>query len=490
MRLFPSSKIFLEIGPLTITWYAILVMGAAWLCYRLCIREYKKMGYSEEIFEDFFLIMLPVAFIGARLYYVIFEWESFISEPIRIFYIWEGGLAIHGGVIASILYGLYYFRKKGIDPLRIGDTAFPYVMLAQVIGRWGNFVNKEAYGAIVNEEFFRFFPDFIKDGMYINGFYRQPTFLFEGIGNLIGFILIKFVYSKHGRKKRGDMMYAYFMWYGMVRFMVEGMRTDSLMLGPIRVAQLISLLGILLGLLGMTGVLDKVFKNIYPFKKNKPVIIFDLDGTLVDTKELIFESFRYTFKELKPEYTLSEEELNSFLGPTLKQSFSKYFDEDMVDTCIKTYRDHNKAVHDDYVKEVPGAKALLKYLKENDYDVCVASNKLASVVKHGLDFCELTPYVDCVVGCDNVLEPKPSPDCIIECCKRIIRGTDDVVYVGDAVSDIEAAKNMACFSVALCFDKDKKEALLQAKPCRAIDSLDEIIPMLKEDIVWSDTGIV
>ena len=363
-------------------------------------------------------------------------------------------------------------------------------MLGQIIGRWGNFINQEAYGAIVSEEYFNMFPSFIKKEMFINGFYRQPTFLYEGIGNLIGFILIKFVYAKHGRKKRGDLMYAYFMWYGMVRFLVEGMRTDSLMLGPIRVAQLVSLLAILIGALGIFGVFNKVFKNIYPFKKNKPVMIFDLDGTLVDTKELIFESFRYTFKKLKPDYTLSEEELHSFLGPTLIQSFSKYFEKDMIDTCIKTYREHNLEVHDEYVKEVPGAKDLLKYLKENDYDVCVASNKLASTVKHGLDFCELTPYVDCVVGCDNVLEPKPSPDCLIECCKRIIRGIDDVVYVGDSVGDIEAAKNMACFSVALCFDSSKKEELLAAKPCKAIDALDEIIPMLKEDFIWSDTTIV
>ena len=217
MTFFPDMKTFIAIGGFQITWYAIIILTGAFVAYYLTLRQVRKWGYKEEIFENFFLLMLPIAIVGARLYYVIFEWNNlYAADPISAFYIWEGGLAIHGGVIAGTLFGVWYFHRHQIDGLRIADAIFPNLMLAQAIGRWGNFMNQEAYGQIVSGDFYAHWPSFIKDQMYIDGYYRQPTFLFESVGNIVGFLLITFVYKKYGRRKRGDTGLCLFgmVWYG------------------------------------------------------------------------------------------------------------------------------------------------------------------------------------------------------------------------------------------------------------------------------------
>lgn len=169
MTFFPDMKTFIAIGGFQITWYAIIILTGAFVAYYLTLRQVRKWGYKEEIFENFFLLMLPIAIVGARLYYVIFEWNNlYAADPISAFYIWEGGLAIHGGVIAGTLFGVWYFHRHQIDGLRIADAIFPNLMLAQAIGRWGNFMNQEAYGQIVSGDFYAHWPSFIKDQMYID----------------------------------------------------------------------------------------------------------------------------------------------------------------------------------------------------------------------------------------------------------------------------------------------------------------------------------
>ena len=490
MTFFPDMKTFIAIGGFQITWYAIIILTGAFVAYYLTLRQVRKWGYKEEIFENFFLLMLPIAIVGARLYYVIFEWNNlYAADPISAFYIWEGGLAIHGGVIAGTLFGVWYFHRHQIDGLRIADAIFPNLMLAQAIGRWGNFMNQEAYGQIVSGDFYAHWPSFIKDQMYIDGYYRQPTFLFESVGNIVGFLLITFVYKKYGRRKRGDLAFAYLAWYGMVRFFVEGIRTDSLMLGPLRIAQVVSLLGVVLGVLGILGVFDRLFKNIWPFKRRKPAIIFDLDGTLVDTKALIFASFRHTFKKYLPEHTLTDEELHSFLGPTLKESFLRYFDAEKVDEIIAYYRAFNHAHHDEYVTEIPHVKETLAYLKEHDYPLAVMSNKLSDIVKMGLAQFDLEAYFEVILGGEEISEPKPSPVGILEACEKLHVPHDDVIYIGDSPTDIQACKKMAAYSVAFVYEEVRAEEMKAEKPCAIIHDMTEIINLVKEDHEWSDVTI-
>lgn len=484
MQLFPDTKIILSIGGLHVTWYAVLILTGVLAAYFLAQNTMKKWGYSKTILEDYVIPMMALSIIGARLYYVIFEWDFYSAHPDQIIAIWNGGLAIYGGLIVGVLYSIYYFKRQRISALRMADCIMPGVMVAQAFGRWGNFMNQEAFGKIVPESYYALFPSFIKDQMYIQGAYREPTFLYESAGNILGFLFIYFIFRKRFYKRRGDCAFMYCIWYGVLRFLVEGLRTDSLMIGSFRVSQLVSLAIILLGVLGLTGILHKAFHW-----NQKPVILFDLDGTLQDSQHLVFETFKEVFRIRKPEHKLSQEELYSFFGPTLEETFLKYFKKEELDDVIALYQKINIRLHDTLLKPMPNAFETVSTLHEQGYKMAVVSNKRIGIVKMGLKAIHLEPYFDVVLGKEQLPEPKPSPSGLLEACNLLKVGHDDVIYVGDNVTDILCAKNMAAYSVGFSNDERQLEQQKQAHPCKQITDLRELIELCKEERAWSDNTI-
>lgn len=252
MRFFENFHTFVSIGSIQIQWYAVCILLGALFAYFLAQYRFKQLGYDKEILSDYFFSVLFIGIIGARIWYVIFTFDQYIAEPLEIFMIWHGGLAIQGGLIAGLIYSYYFFKKKNIPFFVAGDAILPGVLIAQACGRWGNFFNHEAFGGEVSLEFLQslHLPQFIIDNMYIQGAYHHPTFLYESVGNIIAFLIIIFVVRRFQRHT-GMQFFSYFLLYGIVRFPVEGMRTDSLMLGPIRMAQLVSIVFVIVGILGM-----------------------------------------------------------------------------------------------------------------------------------------------------------------------------------------------------------------------------------------------
>lgn len=493
MQFFPNFSTFLSIGGFEIKWYAIFIITGAYIAYRLTQRTVSKWGYPDNFLEDWFVYVLLIGIAGARLWYVIFEWRQYIDHPIGIITDFrEGGLAIQGGLIAGAIFSYYYFKKRNVSFLRIFDAAMPHVLLAQAFGRWGNFFNHEAYGGIVSESFYNHFPNFIKNNMYIAGEFRQPTFLFESVANLIGWVLILTLFKKYLWRKRGDMGFAYLVWYGITRFFIEGLRTDSLyMFGFIRTAQLISIIFVIVGLMGYFGLFSKVFKNTLIFKKNKPVVIFDLDGTLLNTHELINQSYIATLKKYRPDYVVTQEDIDGFAGPTLEQTFSRFSeDKKEIDEMIIYYRKWNHENHDAYVTEIDGVTQTLQWLKDNDYKMAVVSNKPQESIALGIDLYDIRKYFDVIIGCYDVDEPKPSPKGLIKACEEMGVGHDDVIYVGDAVTDIQACKNMGAYSVAFILEKKYEASMKEEKPCKMIYNMNELINLVKEDLEWSDSTIL
>lgn len=229
-----------------IMWYGILIASGIIIAVFLSMREAKRLGENEDDILDMLIWVLPAAIIGARAYYVIFEWNYYKNNPADILAIRNGGLAIHGGVIAAFLVGYIYVKKKNLKFLKLADIVAPGLVLAQAIGRWGNFVNQEAYGGPVSEAYISKFPGFIKNQMFIDGQYYHPTFLYESVWNVLVFAFLMF-YRRKFKKADGEIIALYAIGYSVGRVFIEGMRTDSLMLGPIRVAQLVSLVLIVLG---------------------------------------------------------------------------------------------------------------------------------------------------------------------------------------------------------------------------------------------------
>jgi phosphatidylglycerol---prolipoprotein diacylglyceryl transferase len=191
------------------------------------------------------LIGLPVSIIGARVYYIMFDLPYYLNDPGQIFNIRSGGIAIYGALIAGGIWLYFFCRRNFISTWTFLDIAAPSVLLAQGIGRWGNFMNHEAHGEEVSRAFLErlHLPKFIIDNMYIDEAYRQPTFLYESVWNTLGFIVLIILRKKTGLLKEGEVFLGYLIWYGFGRFFIEGMRTDSLYLfGDIRVSQALSAL--------------------------------------------------------------------------------------------------------------------------------------------------------------------------------------------------------------------------------------------------------
>ncbi|MCI1893577.1 MAG: prolipoprotein diacylglyceryl transferase [Lactobacillus sp.] len=247
------NPIALKLGGLEIHWYGVIIACGVLLAVWLATREANARGIGEDHIINLVLWALPFALIGARLYYVAFEWPYYAAHPDQIIAIWNGGIAIYGALIASVIVFLIYCRIKWLPAWLVLDIAAPTVMIAQSIGRWGNFMNQEAFGAKTTLAYLRglHLPEFIIQQMNINGAFRQPTFLYESMWNLVGFVLIMSVRHHQGWFKRGEIVLSYVMWYSFGRFFVEGMRTDSLyMLPGLRVSQLLSIV-LFVGALGL-----------------------------------------------------------------------------------------------------------------------------------------------------------------------------------------------------------------------------------------------
>ncbi|SIQ98776.1 prolipoprotein diacylglyceryl transferase [Halanaerobium kushneri] len=241
------DPVLIRFFSLEVRWYGFLIVSAliiSLFILNLLLRSEKEFDF--EFFLDFIIIAFPLGVLGARLYYVIFNLDYYLNYPEKIIAINEGGLAIHGGIIVGVLILYLLTKKRNKNFFLALDYLAPLTALAQSIGRWGNFINQEAYGKIVAESYYNFFPEFIKKQMYIKGAYREATFLYESIVDFFLFLIL-FFYLRSDYKKNGEVFSLYLIIYSVFRFLIEEQRTDSLIIFDFQVARLISLLLIFIG---------------------------------------------------------------------------------------------------------------------------------------------------------------------------------------------------------------------------------------------------
>ena len=243
------NRLALDLGFIKIYWYSITMFLGVLFGIIVAYIEFKRKKMDINKFENMTFYAILFGFVGARLYYVLFNLDYYLNEPIEIFKVWNGGLAIHGGIIGAVIAICIYCKKNKINFFEILDICAPALVIGQVIGRWGNFFNSEAHGGIVTRSFLEslHLPEFIINGMYINGNYYHPTFLYESFFNLICFIILM-ILRKNKKIKIGMISGIYLMWYSVIRFFVESLRTDSLMLGSLKMAQVISIVLFIIGL--------------------------------------------------------------------------------------------------------------------------------------------------------------------------------------------------------------------------------------------------
>ena len=268
------NAVFLDLGVIKIYWYSVMMFIAILVAGTLALKEAKKWQIPEDFMVNLFFFIVPISLIGARLYFVAFNWDYYSQHFIEIFKVWEGGLAIHGGIIAGLLFLLFYSKKYKINTKRLIDIVVVSLFVGQAIGRWGNFFNGEVYGAPV--ESLNWLPGFLKEGMFQNGSYHQPLFLYESIWCLIGFILALLI-RRWPYLKIGNLTSFYLIWYGIGRFILEGLREEEYILtfGGIKIAQLVSVIMILIGIIYfMICKRGSKFDNRYNDKENVEHVLF------------------------------------------------------------------------------------------------------------------------------------------------------------------------------------------------------------------------
>lgn len=245
---FNIDRVAFSIFGLDIYWYAIIIIGGILISSQFAKKEFVRRGFEEDFIYDILFVILPIGIIGARLWYIAFEWDFYGANPSQILNFRAGGLAIHGGIFAGLIALWIYAKHKNIPILDLTDVMVPSLILAQAIGRWGNFANSEAHGGPTN----------LPWGIIIDGVKVHPTFLYESIGDFLIFLFLIFYRKKNPSK--GKQTAIYFIGYGVLRFFVEGLRTDSLYVLGLRTAQLVSIGFVIIG----------VILFIYAHKNNLP----------------------------------------------------------------------------------------------------------------------------------------------------------------------------------------------------------------------------
>lgn len=256
------NRVAFNIFGFNVYYYSLCILLGVIVAYILITREGKKQGLQKEFISDLIFYTLIIGILGARVYYCVFNLDYYLANPSEILKIYNGGLAIHGGVIAGLIFVYFYTKKKNVSFIKILDIVAPAVIIAQSFGRWGNFFNQEAHGGITTYQNLKnmHIPEFIINGIHIEGKYYYPTFFFESIWCLIGFIILM-IARKNKNLRKGFQIGFYFIWYGIGRFFIEAFRTDSLMFFGLKIAQIVSLIGIIIGIIIIVTNRNKKYYN-------------------------------------------------------------------------------------------------------------------------------------------------------------------------------------------------------------------------------------
>ncbi|MGK7940229.1 MAG: prolipoprotein diacylglyceryl transferase [Crocosphaera sp.] len=263
------GPILVEIGPVVIRWYGLLIASAVLMGVTLSQWLAKRRHINPDLVGDLAIWLVIAAIPCARLYYVLFQWQEYAQRPEDIVAIWKGGIAIHGAIIGGTLAAIIFARLNKISVWQLADLVVPSLALGQAIGRWGNFFNSEAFGSPTNLPWKLYIPVSNRPIAYVTSEYFHPTFLYESLWNILVFVLLIRLFfwglKQPLRLPVGTLTLVYLIAYSCGRIWIEGLRTDSLMLGPLRVAQVISLVMISVGIVGLVW--------LYRLKKPLPDVV-------------------------------------------------------------------------------------------------------------------------------------------------------------------------------------------------------------------------
>lgn len=445
MSFFPDSSTILQVGGVSISWYALTLVLGATAAYLSMSKVLHSHGYRLSVCEDLLCIFSVCLLIGGRIGWVIENMRSYRIYWWSVFSLMDGGTEIITGFLA-VLFGVWvYSRIKRMSWRRTMDSLCPSLYIFLIIARAGRcFAVPGVWAAVALD--------------------------------IIGLAVMKIEIMKYKEgRKRGDVTAFFLLWMGASKMIASVLKLDPMAAECIPFAFLAEFLGLLL-----------FWYNRAKKTDPKPVILLDFDGTLMDSEKMVIECFRHLFELHGNIGDFNRQRQKEVFGLPLSQAVAMLFPEEDQKELIREYREYQMKLPElDRVKMLPHAEDTLRTLHDNGYRLGIVSSRMSESLKMWMDEFRISDLFDLVVGREQFRRPKPAPDGIISACDRLLRAHDDCVYVGDTGDDVLAAKAAGVFAVAYVSDEANREEITAAKPNVIITDLNELLDVVKEDHAWS-----
>lgn len=481
-----DSKYFLELGNLKIAWYAVCILTGIIFACILGVKEAKRFGISANLILDGVLICVPLAIVGARLYFVFTSWSHFYvpgdlgTTFLNVIGFSNGsfkleGLAINGGIIVAIIFVIIYCKVRKINVFQIFDLLAPGLLIGQIFGRWGNFFNQEAHGPAITAEtewITHFIPDFIMNKMHFNGATWHPTFLYESLWNLIALVVILISRRKNKHQRIGDTIAFYLIWYGLGRaIIIEPLRMDPLLfIESVGMDVLFNRVNVVVNLiLAIVGIIwlvlkHTVFKQPHYIEVQKEIkeqkidgVIVRIDETLVTVTKLLENCYYYTAKEF-----LDIDLNDNQLAELVEKKPEDYFKSSEALQYFNDYFDS----HLNQIQIVLSCKDFFKTLFKYDYKVAVVTNRNKKFAEYVLELLNITTYVSIIID-------KDLSDNLMDESLKAIASAKNVLVISALAKDIEFANSNNAQSCLVYFGKEI-ELAVEKEPTHIINNVNQL----------------
>lgn len=443
MKWFPDISTIVIVGGISIKWYVVTLVLGCVSGFLYLSSTMKKHGYKQSQADDIFILVLLATILGGRVAWVFENLKNYSMYAWYIFAIWDGGIDILGSFILISLVLKKYCGDRHLSFRRTMDIVSVSFMIGLGISRVGRALEGRTVWFCV---------------------------AFNAIELLVMFYSNK-IFSV---RKRGDALSLMFMLTAMDRLMAMVFKWDPLAVGNIWLCVIVELIGLFW------------WAYSHYLDRQKPVVLFDFDGTIMDSEQMIIGCFAYLFQRYGNLKDFTKEVQKEVFGPPLREELKKLFPDQDTDKLMKEYQDFQKSLPGRHlVQPMPHMVEVLKELNRQGYIVGIVTSRLSESCETWIEDLEIEQYFKTVTGTERYRHAKPRPDGIVQACEELNTGHDSVVYVGDNVSDVVAGKNAGVFTVAYITDPDKREKIEAAGPNATIFDIRDLLKVLNEKHSWS-----
>lgn len=442
---FPDLATIVAVGGITIKWYAVTLVLGCILGYLYLSQVMKLHGYKQAVSDDLLVLILISAIIGGRFFWVLENFKNYSMYAWYVFAIGDGGIDILGSLFCIGAVVLKYGKKHHLSFRRTMDIISTAMLITLIIARVGRAL-------------------------------ELSTVWYCVAINIIEFLIIYYVMRTYSpNRKRGDAFSVMLMLTGFDRLAAMVFHWDPLAVNNILLCIVAEVIGVL------------IWTYSRFFDKRKPVVLFDFDGTIMDSEQMIIGCFAYLFQKYGDINAFTKEIQQEVFGPPLRDELKKLFPDQDTDLLMKDYTEFQKSLPGRHlVSTLPHVVDVLKELKKQGYVTAIVTSRLSESCETWVEDLEIEDYFDLIVGTERYRHAKPRPDGIIETCEMLNTGHDSVVYIGDNVSDVQSGKNAGVYTIAFITNQEKEEKIKAEKPNATIYDITELLTILNEKHDWSN----